>query len=122
MPPRSTNWPKPRVADEGAVADDRAAADEDRADRAGDLEALVRRVVAGVVQVGGADRSPRGRVEQHEVGIAPDLDRALAREAEQARRRRRQQVDHALDRDPALRDALASRRSRGASRCPARRC
>ena len=54
MVPRSTNAPEAALADERAVADDRPAADEHRADRAGDVEALVRRVVARVVEVGRA--------------------------------------------------------------------
>ena len=77
------------LADEGAVADDGPAADEDRPDRSRDVEALVRRVVARVVEVGGPDRPAGGRVEEDEVGVAADLDRALPAEAEQAGRRRR---------------------------------
>ena len=70
------------------------------------VEALVRRVVAGVVEVGGADRPARRGVEQDEIGVAPDLDGALAREAEQAGRGRGEQVDQPLDGEAALGDAL----------------
>src|SRR5258707_911505 len=78
------------LADEGAVANDRAAADEDRPNGALHLEALVRRVVARVVEVLGADRPAGGWVEEDDVGVAADLDRALPIEAEQAGRRRRE--------------------------------
>ena len=47
------------------------------------------------------------RVEDDEVGVAADLDRALAREAEPGRRGRREQVDHALDRQAPAGHALA---------------
>ena len=50
---------EPALTDEGAVADRRLAADEDRADGPRDLDPLVRRVVARVVEVGGADRPRR---------------------------------------------------------------
>ena len=83
------------------------AADEDDADRARDRQALVRRVVARVVEVGGPDRPARRRVEEHEVGVLADLDRTLVGQPERARRGRREQVDHPLDGDPA-----ASRRPR----------
>ena len=119
---RPTNCPKPRVPDEGAVADDGAAADEDGADRAGELEALVGRVVARVVEVGGAQRAPRRRVEQDEVGVAAGLDRALALEPEQAGRRRRQRRRPSARRSAGPSRRPRSRRSPAASRCPARRC
>src|SRR5258707_14757105 len=62
------------LTDEGPVAYHRPAAQEDRADRAAQLEAFVRRVIARVMEVGGAKGPPRCRVEEHEVGVAADLD------------------------------------------------
>ena len=55
--------PEPALTDEGAVADDGGAPDEHGPDGPGDLEPLVRRVVARVVEVGGTDRprAPPGR-------------------------------------------------------------
>ena len=49
----------------------------------------------------------RRRVEEDDVGVAADLDGALAVEAEARGGRRRQEVDHPLEGDPALGDALA---------------
>ena len=84
--------------------------------------ALVGRVVAGVVEVGRADRAPGSGIEQHEVRVAPDLDRALHGHPEQARRRRRQDVDESLRGDPSGRDpALAVGHRRAASRSRVRR-
>ena len=95
-----------RGSDERPGADDRPSPDEDVAHGALDRDALVRRVVARVVEVRGADRPPGGRVEQDEVGVPADLERALAREPEPTGRRRGQQVDHPLDGEPTARDAL----------------
>ena len=67
----------PTSTDEATRTDDVAAADEHIADRAGDDEALVGRVVARVVEVGGVDRAAGGRVEQDDVGVATDLEGAL---------------------------------------------
>ena len=83
-PGRARRSPGAAPPDEGAVADHRPAADEHVAHRALDGQALVRRVVARVVEVGGADRPPGGRVEQDEVGVATDLDRALRARARTA--------------------------------------
>ena len=69
-------------ADERAVADDGSAAEEDGADGTVHLEALVRRVVARVVEVGGADRPPSGRVEEDDIGILASFGRAFGRQPE----------------------------------------
>jgi len=97
------------LADMGAVTDDRAAADKYRADGTAELEALVWRVVAGVVELACPQRPPRGWVEQDEVGIPPDLDCALALEPEQACGRRGEQVDHPLERESRFCHAFAVR-------------
>ena len=70
-----------------------------------------------MVEVCGADRAAGRWIEQDDVGIAADLDRALRRQSEPARRGRCKQVDHPLDgqvagadalgRDPAAGDAFA---------------
>ena len=52
-----------------------------------------------------ADRASRLGVEEHDVGVAPNLDRALPVEAEQAGRCCRQQVYHPLHGDAATGDA-----------------
>ena len=73
---------EPTAADEYAVADDRPAPHEHAANRADCLEPFVRGVVAGVMQVDGADRPSRGRIEQDEVGVTSWLDRSLPLEPE----------------------------------------
>ncbi len=70
------------------------------------LEALVRGVVARVVEVRGTDRAARGRVEEHDIRVTPDLEGTLRCEAEPSGRRRREQVDHPLDGDAAAGHAL----------------
>ena len=119
---RSTKRPKPRVPTKAPSR--MTGRPRTKTERTAPVsrEALVRRVVAGVVQVGGAQGPSGGRVEEHEVGIAAGLDGALARQAEQPRRRGREQVDQALDRQATLRRRPRSRRSRAASRSRARRC
>src|SRR5438093_6758046 len=80
------------LADEGAVADHRAAAHEDRADGAGYVEALVGRVVAGVVEVAGPKGSAGGGIEQDEVRVAPQLARPLALQAAESGRCRGNEI------------------------------
>ena len=92
------------------------------ANGAADLETLVRRVVARVVEVGGAQRSPGLGIEDDDVGVAPDLDRALAGEAEPCRRGRGEEVDHALERQAPARDALAVDEREQGLDARARRC
>src|ERR1044071_283254 len=69
------------VAERGreiAVLDDNLAAQDRRARPGGDLVALPGRVV-GLVQIRGADRAAGARVEQHDIGVGADRERALAR-------------------------------------------
>ena len=53
------------------------------------------------------DRASSGRVEEDQVGIAPDLDGALARQAEPTGGGGGDEVDHPLEGDPALGHAFA---------------
>ncbi len=54
----------------------------------------------------GRDRHRLLRVEDDDVGVGADRDRPLARvEAEELRRARRQQLDHAVERDAPVADA-----------------
>ena len=99
-PPRSTNAPprSPTKAPSRTTARPRT-----KTDRTAPATAMPSYGVKSLVWWRSAcpDRPPRGRVEEDEVGVAADLDRALPVQAEQAGRRRRQQVDHPLDGDPA---------------------
>src|SRR5207237_4841807 len=88
------------LADELPIADDGATADEHRSNGALHLEAFVRCVVAGVMEVGGAEGSAGRGIEEHQVRIATDLDRALPGEPEEAGRRRGDEVHEPLDREP----------------------
>ena len=115
---RARYRPWPRPTHEHAVTDDVLAAHEHRPHRARHGHPLVGREVARVVQVRLADDPPGRRVEQHQVGVAADLDGALGGHPEQARRGRRQQVDQPLQRDAAAAHAGARRSPTAASRCP----
>ncbi len=95
------------ATDERTGADDRPPAHEHVPHRARDSQPFVWRVVARVVEIGGADGPLRSRVEQHEVRVTSDLDRSLGPQSEPGGGRRRQQVDHPLETDPALGHALA---------------
>src|SRR6185369_4835397 len=86
--------------------DHQLAAREDRLRRPFHLPALI----AGVVDVHVVRRRADGellvRVEDHDVGVGADGDRALAREeSEDLRCRRRRDLDEAVERDPSLRHA-----------------
>ena len=69
--------------------------------------ALVGRVVARVVQLGRADRPARRRVEARRGRRHARPRWRPSAGARTCRRRRREQVDHALDRQPAAGHALA---------------
>src|SRR5256885_17264766 len=60
-----------------------------------------------MVEVCLANRAARGRIEEDEVGVATDLDRALLGKAEPPGGRRREEVDHPLDGDAAGGDPKA---------------
>ena len=116
------NRPNPRSADEGAVADDRAAAHEHGPDGArrprGPRTACSRSCGGGRRRgssVGRPGRTARGR----RPGRPRSRPWTRARTARAGRRG--DQVDHPLERDPALGDALAVQRSPAASRSRARR-
>src|SRR3989337_3055066 len=118
-PPTLLARPEARRSDEAPIAHHLPAANEDATYGTGDLHPLVQRVVARMVQVRLADR-PSGRwVEQDDVGVATSLDGALAPQAEQARRRGGQQVDHPLEADPPAGDTLGV--DQGQERLDARR-
>lgn len=89
-----------------AVGDDLAAR-EHGVDVAVDLEPLPRGVIhVHVVRLLIADRGVAGRVVDHDVGIRPRTDHALAAvQPEHARRGRRGDLDPALERDEAVDDA-----------------
>src|SRR4029078_1823498 len=93
-------------AHEHAVTNHRTATQEDRANRTRELEAFVRRVVAGVVEARRTQGTPNPRVEEYEVGITAALDRALSLQPKSLRRGGREQVDQPLDGQPALGDAF----------------
>ena len=88
--PSTTTWPRSRTTSGDA----------------GHLGALVEVVVRLRVLRRRRDRVLALRVEDDDVGVGAERDRALARvEAEELRRVRRQQLDHPVERDPALADA-----------------
>src|SRR6476660_1518961 len=85
-----------------AVPDDDRAARQDDVGPALDRAALVARVVDVHVVGLRADHAGRVRVVDDEIGVRADRDRALLRiHPEELRRRRRDDLDPALPRDPA---------------------
>src|SRR5207249_7689755 len=94
------------ASDEPASLDDGLTTDKDVPYGARRLQAFEWRVVARVVQVAGADGPARRRVEDDQIGIAADLERALVREAKTPRWGGRKQVDHPLQGQASARDAL----------------
>ena len=98
---RSSDPAEPASPHESTIPDHGFAAHEHRANRARHLEPFERRVVAGVVEVHGADGPARLGIEQHQVRVAPDLDGAFRSEPEPPRRHRGQEIDEALHGDPA---------------------
>src|SRR6185436_20765887 len=66
-----------------------------------DLPSLVGVVVARGVHLARTDRARALRIEDHDVGIVAYRDLALAAQTSEARRRRGEHVDHALDTEPA---------------------
>src|SRR3954469_1715416 len=94
------------LAGEGAVPDHCGAPHEYRANGAADLEALVRGVVARVVEVGGAEGAAGCGVEQDDVGITAGLDGALPGQAEEPCGCGREEIDQSLRRDSVAADAL----------------
>src|SRR5436190_1889644 len=90
------------AAGELPIADDHRAAAEDDVRPALDLASLIAGVVDVHVMRLRADRVPRVRVVDHEVGVRADRDRALrGKHPEELRRRRGDGLDPALLRDPA---------------------
>jgi hypothetical protein len=89
------------------MADDVLPADDDVTHRPLHLKPLVRRVIAGVVQVRRMERAARGRVEHDHVGVAADLERPLSSHSEPGGGRGRQQIHHPLHGDPSARHAFA---------------
>src|SRR5687768_13896956 len=88
------------------VLDDHFAARQHRFRQPLDLHALKEAVVAVHVVRLRAERPLALVVEDDDVGVGADGDRALLREhAEHLRRRRRRQVDELVEREPALDDA-----------------
>src|SRR4051794_15107459 len=85
--------PDPRLRDELAVLDQHVAAEQHGLDRADDLRALVEVVVGLRMVRRRRDRVPPLRIEDDDVAVGADRDRALLRvQAEQLRRARREQV------------------------------
>src|SRR5581483_10230565 len=105
--PRARHEPADaRRGGELAVLDEDVAAQEDELGRADDLRPLVERVVALRVVGRRGDRLPPLGVEDDEVGVGADGDRPLARvQAEQLRRLRGEEVDHAVEGDASFADA-----------------
>src|SRR6185503_4662267 len=71
-----------------------------------DFPTLIRVVVARGVHLARADRARAVRIEDHDVGIVAYRDLALTTQARDARRRRGEHVDHALDREPSATHTL----------------
>jgi hypothetical protein len=86
----------------GCIPNRAAVAEEDELRRTGHLGALVEVVVDPRLLGVGGDRDAPLRVEDDDVGVGADGERALPRiEAEQLRGIRRQELDHAVERDPS---------------------
>ena len=103
---RLMNCPWPGLARELVAVDDHRAADDHRLGNAGHLDALEQVVVARRVVGLDRDRLLLRGVEDDDVGVAADRDRALARiEAEQLRRVGREQLHHPVQVESAGADA-----------------
>src|ERR1043165_4233952 len=95
------------LADPLIVFDDQLAAREHGRRAARDLAAFERRVVDAHVQRVLAENLLALRIPHDDVGVSANTDRALlAVHAEDLRRRRRRDLDEAIHRDLALRDAF----------------
>src|SRR5262249_24922860 len=95
-----------RIAEELAVLDDHLATQNRRDRPPVDVPALPHAVV-GRVEITEAQALADTRVDHGDVGVAPRRDRTLLRiHAEDRRRIRRGDGDEALERHPALDDAL----------------
>ena len=119
---RATYWPKPGSTISSSPSTTIVPRSEHRLRRAGDLGALVEVVVRARVLRRRRDRDLLLGVEDDDVRVGADRDRALARvEAEQLRGVRREQLDHAVERDPAVAHAELRGSSAAGSRARARR-
>ena len=103
---RATYWPIPGEATSSPSSTRTLPRRSTVSGRADDLGALVEVVVDARVLGRRRDRHPLLGIEDHDVGVRADRERALARvEAEELRRVRREQLDHPVERDPAAADA-----------------
>ena len=94
-------------ADEQAVTHHKLATEQHRPHSAGCLQTFIRREVRGMVQRFLRDGARSVGVKEDQVRIEANRNRSLLAQSEQARRGRRKDVDHALERD------LAGRSSHG---------